>query len=190
MRALWIQGSNHRGGNTEKVFDYLRERIRFEDETVVDFSEEEVGFCLGCDYCLSHQGECVVKDRMKEIYSALFDAQVVIIVSPVYFSSFPSKIKAMFDRCQLFFNLKDKSGVPDKIFAGVHLAGSRPYDTQFAGIKGVYKYWLRVIKAREIGCVDIPDTDRVFPLDDRDTLRRLDDLIKNIEEESSDESFK
>ena len=181
MKILAIMGSNNETGNTIRLYDYIVDRLSGEEITKVDVNKVRIEACIGCDYCLDHQGECIIKnDDMEWIYNELEHTDLVLIVSPVYFTSFPSILKALIDRCQMLYNLKDRSGINHKGFAAVHIGGSRPYPQQFEGIKGVYKYWIPDFNAEMVGFVGIPGTDAVKPEENSEGMAEVDGLIEKI----------
>ncbi|MGI6108446.1 MAG: flavodoxin family protein [Eubacteriaceae bacterium] len=181
MKILAIMGSNNEHGNTSRLFNSILEHLSDEEVTVIDVNRVRIEACIGCDYCLDHQGECIIKnDDMDRIYQQLLNTDLVLIVAPVYFTSFPSRLKALIDRCQMLYNLKDKNSIRKKGFAAVHIGGSRPYPEQFAGLKGVYKYWIPDFNAEMIGFVGIPGTDAVKPEQNTQGMTEIDGLIKII----------
>lgn len=190
MKILIFSGSNHLSGYTRQIAHYLTDHLAEFEPTLVDCAKTQVGACLGCEFCADHQGCCVIQDAMEPIYQEMAQADLIILVAPVYFSSLPSGIKAIVDRCQMFYNLKDKSGIRPKRFAAIHIGGANPYPTQFEGIKGVYKYWLPNFKAVMTDFIEITSTDRVPPMEDEEVLKQMNEFIDRIKKGELDESFK
>ncbi|NLW06937.1 MAG: flavodoxin family protein [Clostridia bacterium] len=58
--------------------------------------------CRGCDSCRS--GTCAINDDMDYILPYLEQAGALIIASPIYFYGLTSQVKALIDRCQVFWN--------------------------------------------------------------------------------------
>jgi multimeric flavodoxin WrbA len=103
-KVLCIAGSPRRRGNSERLLDACAEGVRGAGgivETLV-VCELEIGPCTSCDEC-SVTGVCVVFDDMTDVYPRLEDADALIVASPVYFSSVPAQLKALYDRCQVFW---------------------------------------------------------------------------------------
>lgn len=48
--------------------------------------------------CQTNGGNCVQKDDMTEIYEKMKDADIIVLVSPVYFYTWTSLMKRMIDR--------------------------------------------------------------------------------------------
>jgi multimeric flavodoxin WrbA len=103
-RILCIAGSPRRHGNSERLLDALVRGVNnsgglAEKLVVVDYG---VSPCRGCNSC-SRTGQCIVKDRMYEIYPLIDSADAIVISSPVYFATVPAVLKAMYDRCQPYW---------------------------------------------------------------------------------------
>ncbi len=104
MRLLAIFGSPRRNGFSSRLHEELiipfKERGFFIDR--VYSYEADVKPCTGCGWCREHKS-CLINDGMTEIYSLIKSADIISISSPLYFSSFPSPLKAIIDRCQFLW---------------------------------------------------------------------------------------
>lgn len=117
---------NERGVKVVKVFPY---KIR-------------ISPCTACGYCRDIS-ECVFSDDMTEIYSLIRDTDIMIVSSPLYFSSFPSQLKALMDRCQLIWEERKRGGALDKSKKGFFICtGGGDYTSMFSGVlKGMQHYF-------------------------------------------------
>ncbi|MCD7777720.1 MAG: NAD(P)H-dependent oxidoreductase, partial [Clostridiales bacterium] len=52
-------------------------------------------------------GECVIKDNMRKYYSDIIDADLIVLASPVYFSSLTGVMLNFLSRFQVFFLNRD-----------------------------------------------------------------------------------
>jgi multimeric flavodoxin WrbA len=66
---------------------------------VVDYA---VKACQGCNAC-SLTEECVITDRMRDIYPRIDAADAIVVSSPIYFAGVPAVLKALYDRCQPYW---------------------------------------------------------------------------------------
>lgn len=99
-RITVVTGSPRKGGNTDIMVKHF---VKGAEEagntvTVVDAGRSKIGGCLGCEYCFSHEGECVQKDDMQEFYPVLRQTDVLVYATPVYCFTFSAQIKAFMDR--------------------------------------------------------------------------------------------
>ena len=63
-----------------------------------DAAFETVKPCLACEYCSSHNSECVHKDSMEKLNGELIDADVVVFATPLYYYTVSAQLKAVMDR--------------------------------------------------------------------------------------------
>lgn len=103
MKLLAILGSPRRGGNAEVLLDKL---IMAAQSTAADLVTEKIVLnglkfspCQECGGC-ERTGRCVLQDAMQDVYQKIFQADMVVIASPIFFGSLPAQVKAMIDRYQ------------------------------------------------------------------------------------------
>lgn len=184
MKIVAIMGSHRNGRHTQKALDYFLDQLEDEhDITIYNVNKISVKPCIACDYCIDHQGECVIKDDdMKAIYGSLESCDLLVIASPVYFSAFPSKIKALIDRTQVLYNLKDRSVIKDKKLVVIALGGAPRYGKQFEGIVNTLEFYKRYYNCHELGFVGFSHTDVVSVLENEEALKELKCLAKMVKE--------
>ncbi|MEX0975321.1 MAG: flavodoxin family protein [Bacillota bacterium] len=147
MKVLAFAGSPRRSGNTRLLLDaFVDEATRVGHEVeVVNLANRAkwlIAPCLGCDKCVS--GECVQKDSMQELYPKLRDADAVVLAAPIYFYGLPAHVKAMIDRCQIFFNLSYRQKQPARTKPGKGFfisCGATKGHRLFEGAVLTVKYW-------------------------------------------------
>lgn len=102
--VLGIAGSPRRHGNSEQLLDACLAGVEAGGVGVSKLvaSEHGVEPCRGCNAC-SLTGECVVRDRMREVYQLLDGAAAVVVATPVFFATVPAVLKAVYDRCQPYW---------------------------------------------------------------------------------------
>lgn len=171
MKITAIMGSHRSGGHTRQILDVLLEQIQ-EGNTIeqIDVNRIAVKPCLGCDYCATHQNQCVLEDDMAAVHEKILGCEVLIIASPVYFSAFPGKMKNLIDRGQMLFALEDTGFIPPKKLVLIGVGGARSYPFQFDGLYHTMTYYNRNIKAEPVAFIKIPNTDRVAAVDNAEAL--------------------
>jgi multimeric flavodoxin WrbA len=103
MKVVAFNGSPRVGGNTEQaikiVFEELQ-KLGIETE-LVQLGGRKVYGCLACGKCREKKdNRCVRKDdEMNTFIQKIFEADGIILGSPVYFSNVSTEIKALIDRC-------------------------------------------------------------------------------------------
>ncbi len=101
MKVLGIMGSPRRGSNTDFLLDRALEgatQAGAEVEKVL-ISKLKITPCLEIYACLK-DGNCSIKDDMRELYDRLVEADHVILASPIFFYGITAQAKALVDRSQ------------------------------------------------------------------------------------------
>lgn len=184
MEICAIMGSHRTGHNTQKALDFFLNEIQGNHEVnIYNVNKINVQPCRADDYCIPHQGECIIKDDdMTEIYDKFINCDLLVIASPVYFSAFPSKIKSIIDRTQMIYNLKDRSIVKEKKVVVIAMGGAKHYPRQFQGIDNTLEWYKKALNCTEIGFVQFSHTDEVGTMENKASLKALKDLGKIVNE--------
>lgn len=100
MKVTVITGSSHKKGTSALLADKFIEGAKEAGHEVLRFDAafEDVKPCLACEYCASHDGECVRKDAMNSWYEELIDSDTVVFATPLYYYTMSAQIKAVIDR--------------------------------------------------------------------------------------------
>ena len=99
MKILAIAGSPRLKGNTSFLVDQALaevEKLGVETEKIV-LAQYEVNPCLGHDNCAS-LASCTQKDDAGWIMEKFYEADGVILASPVYYLNVTAQMKAFLDR--------------------------------------------------------------------------------------------
>ncbi|BBO77841.1 flavodoxin [Desulfosarcina widdelii] len=127
IKILGISGSPVADGNAEvflnNILDFAEKYdVPFDVRTeAVYLSTYEVEDCIHCNFCLTKQipGKyCSINDEMQEIYEKVAHADIILLLSPVYFMRTSGRMAAFIDRLRVFIfgnitggMLKNKIGV-------------------------------------------------------------------------------
>ncbi len=167
MRVLGLQGSPRRNGNSHFLLStFLKEAEKFGAQIhTVKADRQNIQPCREYIVC-EKKGICPIEDDMKtQIYSQIRWADVIVAASPVFFFNVTAQLKALIDRCQVFWARKYKLKLRDpnagmrrgcllavgaskgqKLFDGVHLTARYFFDAVDAAYdesltyRGVEKY--------------------------------------------------
>ncbi len=69
------------------------------DVSYIRCCDLKISGCAECGGC-NNTGKCVVNDDMQSVYPKLYDADRIILASPIFFYGITSQAKALIDRCQ------------------------------------------------------------------------------------------
>ena len=95
-----IIGSPRKKGNSTKLADAFIRGAEASGNQVTRFhaGSIKVNGCLGCDSCLKHEGQCIQKDDMQKIYDAMYQADTLVLATPVYWFGMTAQLKTVIDR--------------------------------------------------------------------------------------------
>jgi multimeric flavodoxin WrbA len=121
MNILVILGSPRKNGNSETlvktVIEGIEEKILCTVDSIYLHGLKDLHPCRGCGGC-EKTGMCVIKDDMIELYEKVDEADIIFLVTPVYFYGPSAQIKTFIDRFQARWSrkylLKEKTRKEDK----------------------------------------------------------------------------
>ncbi len=181
MKVLGIAGSPRRGGNTDLLLDeVLRGAASTGARTrVIYLGKLKIAPCQHCDACLS-TGTCAINDDMAQVYGELEEADRVVIASPVQFMGVTAQMKAMIDRCQMFWARKyvlRVSPLPPKPRKGMFVAvGGLKLKSMFDGARATVKSLFLVLDIEYAG-------ELLFPgIDEKGAIAKQPEVLKQAYE--------
>lgn len=161
MMVLGLQGSPREKGNTAFLMSaFMSEAKKLGAQThVVEVGKKNIIPCREYTVC-SKKGFCPIDDDMKnEIYPLLRKADVIVAATPIFFYNTTAQLKALIDRCQVFWARKYLLKLNDpcqkfkrgfllalgaskgkNLFDGVHLTVKYFFDAVGAGYDGSLTY--------------------------------------------------
>lgn len=106
MKVIAISGSPRKNGNSERMMNKILQGAKDKGHDTQFFRVEDMNIhgCRGCNACFQ-LGHCAHTDDMQKIYSALQEADHVILGTPVYMEQMTSQLKTITDRFLAFMNM-------------------------------------------------------------------------------------
>ena len=100
MNIVTILGSPRSKGNSTAIARRLTETAeKLGAKTrVFELNKLSCRGCQGCYACKKHSEVCVIKDDLTDVLSAVTDADIVVLSSPVYFGDVTAQLKMFIDR--------------------------------------------------------------------------------------------
>ena len=152
--VLVIKGSTRAGGNTDVLADAAAEGAAAtgHEVTMLTLREHHFSGCIHCGGC-TRDGRCHVTDAMQDIFKLLDRADHVVLAAPMFFMSLPWNVKAMIDRCQMYwarqYVLKQASG---RVHPGGNclalLVGGTDFKTLFDAPTLVLRAWCHSLEMK------------------------------------------
>jgi arsenate reductase (thioredoxin) len=157
MLVLGFQGSPRKKGNTAFLLTNFMQAIeKLGAQTrIIEVTQKNIIPCKEYVVC-ERKGYCPIDDDVKtEIYPLIRQAEVVVLATPIFFFNMSAQLKALVDRCQLFWARKYKLKLTDpakKTKRGFFLAvGASKGKSLFDGLQLTAKYFFDAIDARYEG---------------------------------------
>lgn len=105
-----LLGSPRRDGNSERLataFAHGASEAGYK-VTTLRMTGLKVGGCIDCRRCWSNGKHCFINDDMQTVYEALDDASTIVFATPLYFYSWSTQIKPVWDRLLPYFSENSK----------------------------------------------------------------------------------
>lgn len=104
MKAMVLHGSPRKNQNSDTLAKYFIDGLKEnEDLEYKDFYLNELSIkpCQGCETCqTTTKNKCIIQDDMQEIYSAFFDADIIVFTTPMYWGYMTAQMKTVIDRME------------------------------------------------------------------------------------------
>ncbi|MGD8882847.1 MAG: NAD(P)H-dependent oxidoreductase [Desulfobacterales bacterium] len=163
MLVLGFQGSPRKKGNTSfllSTFMQAAESLGAQTR-MIEVTQKNIIPCKEYVVC-EKKGFCPIDDDIKtEIYPLIRQAEVVVLATPIFFFNMTAQLKAVVDRCQLFWARKYKFKLADpakKAKRGFLLSvGASKGKSLFEGLQLTAKYFFDAIDARFDGSLTYRD---------------------------------
>lgn len=186
MLVLGLQGSPRKKGNTRYLLDrFLEESRSLGARTMtVDAEKRNILPCRELTAC-ERKGFCPIKDDMKdEVYALIQEADVIVAATPVFFYNMTAQLKALIDRCQLFwarkyrFKLKE-AGIGQRKGFLLSVGASRGKQL-FEAIELSIRYFFDAVSAHDEGGLTYRGVENVGDMAAHPTM--ADDVRKAVEQ--------
>ena len=132
-----LLGSPRRNGNSDTLalsFSKGAAEVGFKSATI-RVNGLKIGGCIDCRRCWStKKSHCFLNDDMKDVYAEIDDSDVIVFATPLYFYSWSSQIKPVWDRLLPYFHPKSKINVKGRRTVLIATAGDTD-PSCFDGIK-------------------------------------------------------
>ena len=101
---LVLTGSPRKNGNTAKMVEAFSKGAQAAGHTVTLYNaaEKDIKGCINCNTCFSKGTACSIADDFNELAPLVEQADMLIFATPLYWFSFPAKLKAALDKFYSF----------------------------------------------------------------------------------------
>ena len=165
MKIVVFRGSPRREGNTDILLSETLRAVSGGNEIILfTLNDMNIRPCQNCGGC-DETGGCVLTDDMDNVYSAIREADRIIVASPIFFFGLSAQTKIMVDRCQAFWCEKYllKKTVPSGPYGRkglLLLVGGMKKDTGIQCAGATATAFFRTISVQEHATLSYLSTDR------------------------------
>ena len=152
MFILGLQGSPRLKGNTSILLEQFLDQARSlgANTQTIHAANKNILPCKECGTC-ERKGFCPIDDDMQGIYPLLWQADLIVMATPIFFYGATAQLKALIDRSQALWSRKYVLGLsdPGRIWRkGALLAvGATKGKNLFEGVTLTAKYFFDAVGA-------------------------------------------
>lgn len=149
MKILIMNGSPHKHGTTAALTHAFVRGCseRGHEIRTFDTATASIHPCIGCDHCRAPENSCVFQDDMTKLNPLLMDADLVVLVTPIYYFGMSAQLKSAIDR---FYANNATLRSQSKKFALIAACGDNE-DWAMDGLRAHYRSLCRYMNWPSIG---------------------------------------
>lgn len=101
MKITHIAGSPRKNGNSMRMARRFLTHAEENGAEIKSYILNQMNFkgCQGCYLCKTKFEKCALEDDLSEVLDRLFDTDLLILSTPVYFFDVSGQMKCFIDRC-------------------------------------------------------------------------------------------
>lgn len=148
MRIVVLESSPNKNGDSNALAGYF---IKGAEEAghivhVLDVARMNIRPCISC-YGGQKKGHCVLPDDMKIVEKEIYDADMVVYVTPVYFYDMSAQLKIVVDRLHCCY--KNLAGKKSLLLATAY----RDDDEVMSYLGNLYHGLVRYMNFHDLGAI-------------------------------------
>lgn len=176
---LVLIGSGRVGGNSYLLADsFIKGATQAGHEVVkCEVGKKNIKGCIGCDTCYSKGTPCSFDDDFNDIAPQIEKADVIVFATPIYWYTFPSKLKGVIDKMYSFIIGEKKINVKESMLL---VCGEEKDESAFDGIISTYKRINAYQKWTDVGTLVVPGVLNRGDVLSTDYLVRAEEMGRNI----------
>jgi multimeric flavodoxin WrbA len=145
MKIVAILGSPRPQGNSSTLARAFLTAAGEQGAEISEFLLNQMNFrgCQACMACKTKSETCILEDDLATVLTAVQEADLLVLASPVYFGDLSGQLKCFFDRTYSFFRPDFSCRMPPGKKAVVVLTQGNPDEAEFADIFPRYQRWFQ-----------------------------------------------
>jgi multimeric flavodoxin WrbA len=177
---LVLTGSYRKNGNSALLAEQLIQDAKAKGYETIRFDTAflNIGECHHCNQCFKKGNACAFDDDFNRIADILLKANAIAFVTPLYWYSWPSSLKALIDR---FYSLYSANKLfQDKKTALFAVCGDGAEGKPYEGLLYSYDTSMALLKADNVGHALFYDLDEPGAIADALRKHPLGELEKRL----------
>lgn len=178
-KAIIFTGSPRKNGNTMQMAQWMEDALKEKGALALRFDTAflKISGCKVCQGCYSTGRACTIDDDFNRIAEEIETADVLVFAAPVYWYTFPTQIKSLFDR--LFAMYKGKRLFNDKKCVLLSACGDEESDT-FDGMVFAYEKTIALMQGTNAGELLYPEIYDPGEILSTDAKEKIEDLADKL----------
>lgn len=178
-RILVLTGSPRVGGNSDLMAEAFIKGATEVGHTVrrFDAGRHDIKPCRACDACFRTGKACAFDDDYNILAPMLFETDMLVIITPIYWYSFPAGIKAALDK--LYSLIVGEKDVPIRE-AMLLACGEIKEERIFEGLSKSYSLILEDRGWSDCGQIIVPGVNKQGEILKTDALLKAEQAGRNI----------
>lgn len=165
-RIVLLTGSPRKNGNSFVLAEAFSKAAKEMGNSVtcLDAADMEIKGCIACETCYQSGKACSFDDDFNKISAVIEEADAVVFCTPLYWYTFPAKLKALIDKFYAFYI--GKRGVGSKECALMVCCEGEAEPME--GIRFSYRHTVELLEWTPVGEVLIPLVHKLGDIDKTD----------------------
>ena len=176
---LVLTGSPRKGGNSDKLADAFIAGARQVGHTIVKYTtaDKSIKGCIDCQTCFKKGTACSIPDDFEDLASLLEQADMVVFATPMYWFSFPAKLKSAIDKFYSFLISQKPLKIKE---CALLVTGGVQDETKFEGIVKSYQLIAEFMNWKDSGVIIVGGLHDKAEILKTDGLTRAEKLGKEL----------
>jgi multimeric flavodoxin WrbA len=180
-----LLGSPRRNGNSETLAVSFAEgaaKAGYKAQ-MIRTTGLKIGGCIDCGRCWTNRTHCFLNDDMKEVYASIDKSNVITFATPLYFYSWPTQIKPVWDRLLPYFSKNSKVDVSGRRAVLLATAGDSD-DRCFDGLEKSFELACNYAKWQIAGELLVPGVHEATAVSSKEEiLKQAFEMGENLKSE-------
>lgn len=178
---LILTGSPRICGNSDRLADTFSQGAREKGHTVnkIRVATLTIGGCRACEACWTNGSACVQRDDMTKIEPLLENADMLVLISPLYFFAMSAQLKTVIDRLCAYCVKSCKHKLMIKECA-LLMCGETDEEKLFNGAVETYKNIAHYMHWENKGILLVPNVSKKDDIMKSDGLAKAQKMARSV----------